>query len=920
MSWGYGEEFISEARWLWSQPQENPPMSAYLRNEIEINGEVKRAYFYSFRDKRGRYYLNGEPLALHPWETLRKYRGHVKGIGVEIGKMLKPGENVLAIQLDRNQVGCFGVILRGEIEYADGRKAALVSSARQFKASGFEAEGWNRVDFDASGWLPAWEQGDARMRPWSKYGNTTMIYCTPEEYQRFSEHVTEGFPEQALLKEPVDPVCRVVYNGRTPALIINGERFAPHILSGVKFTPSADQDSAIRHTAQAGVSIYALSFNIGAFSTGFGSYDFEEFNLGIRRILALDPKAHFVITMEGTPPDDWMEKHPDELVEYAIKNDNKHNSNYYANTIAPSFASEAYRQETARMLRIMAEYMRSQPWGRRIVGLILAHGGSCDGMPWGCHCMPDTGKRMTEAFRLFLKGKYGSDKALQTAWNEPGVTLETALVPDETKRLGSGNYLKNGGDPRDVRVSDYYELYHRVFSDYMLAKGKAAKEVFPGRLVGSYYGYLILSYEPEGSTANFEEVIRSPCYDMLWATTRGYNLTDGLPRHIYSIFQRYGKIGFIEGDIRAHTGTGEAEPQWFCRTPEETRATFRKLIGNTLLYGCGYEAPDFGNRKKWFDCPEALESMAKGVEIWKRQFQSSTDWNSEVAVILEPSQVWKQGHPIYRKTFLFSDALLTHPLQTLNFCGIPYDAMTLEDYLASSHPYKAVVFLNLFEVTASQRERLFRKLHRPGITAIWNYAPGLLAPEGYSDRSMKELTGLDLRCSAAPRPFNVKLADGKRMGIFGAAHDYTETPRVSCYDANAEFLGRFSDDDSGALVRKALPEGGNSVFAGLPVNRSVVWAELLKAAGCHAYTESGFMVRRNNRLLMVFSGKNTNIPPESRIMKENLSQKGELTVTLPGKAQVVKDCFTDGIIAQESQSFILKSDQPCTWLMEVIAE
>ena len=99
-----------------------------------------------------------------------------------------------------------------------------------------------------------------------------------------------------------------------------------------------------------------------------------------------------------------------------------------------------------------------------------------------------------------------------------------------------------------------------------------------------------------------------------------------------------------------------------------------------------------------------------------------------------------------------------------------------------------------------------------------------------------------------------------------------------------------------------------------------MWAALLKKAGCHAYTEPGFLVKRNSRLLMVFSGKNTNIPWESRIMKGRLSQKGEVEVTLPFKAKTVTDRFTGKVICKDAEKFTLKAGEPCTWLMEITPE
>ena len=72
-------------------------------------------------------------------------------------------------------------------------------------------------------------------------------------------------------------------------------------------------------------------------------------------------------------------------------------------------------------------------------------------------------------------------------------------------------------------------------------------------------------------------------------------------------------------------------------------------------------------------------------------------------------------------------------------------------------------------------------------------------------------------------------------------------------------------------------------------------------------------------MLQVFSGKNTNIPPESRIMKRKnyLNQSGKVTVTLKKKAKTVTDCFTGKIIARDTNTFTLQSNQPHTWLMEV---
>ena len=908
---------ISEAQWLWSQPKDNPPMTVYLRREININSPVKKGYFYTWIDKQSTVYLNGEKLNLHFWEPLRKYRGHVKGNGLDITKLLKVGKNVLAIKAQRKVKGCFGIMLRGEIILENGKTIELCSSNKQFVATGKEQPNWNKADFDSSKWQPAWEQGDVLLKPWSRFGSIAQIYCTKKEYQKYIKENNQNFPLEKLLKEPEIPDCKIVYNNRIPGISINGKVFPPHMMSTIHYIRSNYQDNYIKKISKFGLSLYNLDFVINAFYTGKNNYTFEEVDLRIRRILAIDPNAYFMISPCGTPPNNWIKKNPDELVGYAVKNDKRDPYDYYANSPAPSFASEAFRAETRNMIANLGKYVKSQPWGRRVIGLKIAYGASYDGMPWGCHCMPDTGKRMTEAFRRYLKNKYKNDKNLQSAWNDKNVTINTALVPNQHERIGSGSWLKNYANSKDKKVTDYYESYHKEYADYLISVGKAVKEFLPGRLAGSWYGYFILGYEPEGSSANVEPLLKSPYIDFLWATTRGYNLTDGLPRHHFSAFHKYGKLSSIEGDIRTHISKKEADAKWLCNTPEETRSTFQKLIGNTLFYGAAYHGVDFGKAYSWFDCKEALEPMEKSLILWKKYFKNPPAWNADTAVVMMSEPSWKHGHPIYRKALWINHQILTYPLQTLNFSGFSCDWYDLESFIESKHNYKAVILLNLYEIPANLMNALKAKLQKKGVTAIWNYAPGLLTKNGYSAQNMTNLTGIKLNYTTNQQPLLINMNDKSRIAPFSVPKGFTESPRVYSLDKDAQVLGVYANNKQAAVVKKVLPNGSVAVFTGLPFNTPKLWAKILKDAGCHQYTPDGFYVKSNSKLLQIFSGKNSNVPPEGRIMKPYINRSGKVTVKLKQKANSVTDCFTGKIIAKDTDTFTLISANPHTWLLEV---
>ena len=194
-------ESISEAQWLWCGPSENPPKEAFFRNVFVINKPVKRAYFYTYLEGGSNVYINGKRVSIHLWEKFRYYRGHVKGSGAEIAHLLRQGKNVIAIGGMKTGRSHRGFILRGEIEFTDGTRQALVSSAKHFVASGTAAENWEKLDFDDSSWTPAWELGDVRTKNWSIYGDVPRIYCTAQEYQNYVKLYTAGFPEEKLLKE-----------------------------------------------------------------------------------------------------------------------------------------------------------------------------------------------------------------------------------------------------------------------------------------------------------------------------------------------------------------------------------------------------------------------------------------------------------------------------------------------------------------------------------------------------------------------------------------------------------------------------------------------------------------------------------------------------------------------------------------------
>jgi hypothetical protein len=622
--------------------------------------------------------------------------------------------------------------------------------------------------------------------------------------------------------------------------------------------------------------------------------------------------------------EEWAREHPDECAGFAIQSKEQNKYNYWCSKPAPSFASKLYRERGAKIISEFAAYMRSRPWGRRVVGIWTAFGGSGDGMPAGCYSLPDTGVAMTKAFRRYLENKYKTDAGLQRAWGDSAVTLATAKVPGKVERNGWGGFIRDRSLPGDRMVDDYYDCYHKEFSDYILHLAKAIKTSLPGRLSGAYHGYVVLSYNPEGSTARCEEILASPYVDMLFATTRGYNLTDGLHRNLHSLCRRYGKLSTIEGDIRTHLcyRHGQSQAHWSCKTPAETRATYSKIAANSLMFGAGYHIVGFNaytninSKLVWTDCPETLEPVAAGVKAWENLFADPPKKAADVAVVLDADEVWRDGHPAYWPSARTADNLVVYPLQTLNFCGYAYELLSPKDYAESPRDYKAVVFLNQFHVSDALRRKLVAKTRRKGVTAIWNFAPGISDGNGFSERSMAELTGISLKFRREMLPPDAKNSVGGIYRFWQVPAGYKEGPRVYSDDPAAKVSARWIDDNTAAHVVKNLECGARSIFIGVPTRDAKAWAKMFAEAGCHAFTKPGFLVRRNSRLLELFSGKNCTIPPESAVQKGQIDQSGVCEVKLERRYSLIRDILTGEEVARDADRLILKSDVPKLWLLE----
>ena len=659
--------------------------TVYFRRVFDVPADYKPGGRTRIRinvdDYSDAMYLNGREIAAR-----------------DFASAVRLGRNVFALKA-RNSHGSAGVLFRLFVDRPDGG-VDVIASDTAVKCAENAPDGWFAADFDDSGWKPSYEVGDVTVPPWARTDAFVRSFMTDSEwagYQSLRESSAPELPDGELANEP-EPDAKIVYKGWLPKISLNGKILEPDFSLPIALGRSQYQDAAVVKLNSFGFLITRVTTADINFWKGEGQYDFSDLDRQARRLLKLAPDARMEIFLEFRKMAEWCRLHPSEIVGYAAgAPDQKAWDDLTQRVIRPSAASEAFREEIARVVAAFGVFVRSRSWGKRAVAIRLGYGIYTEWHTYGMYEGPDSGPAMTKAFRVFLRRKYGSDAALAEAWNTPGATISSAMPPTMEERGPDVAIL----DPSRYRKAlDFFECNSEVTADTLLFLARKTKEALPGRLVGAYYGYVFASHPPEGVNLLVDKVLASPYIDFLsnpatyTPTTRRAGGSYTL-RAIPSSFHRYGKLCVCEDDMRFHHARRyEVSNAYATETPEESKATAKRNYLNRLFDGIGYQALDLspGWRPAAFDDPSVLEGLYEAKRETAAAGDPGLDSGNELAVVIDYRGRLRLGNKPHKHADVrvrYCDAP-EHLYRT----GMTFDMMTLDDYLASKQRYAHVLFLN----------------------------------------------------------------------------------------------------------------------------------------------------------------------------------------------------------------------------------
>ena len=181
--------------WIWPAVPVTDEQTAWFRRRFELAGEPERAELWFSADNHGDVWLAGQGVvASDDWEH---------PVRVDVAPWLRAGENELLVRAE-NEGSAAGLVLRLEVELADGTRVSLASDER-FEACvqpAGELEGDALAAWlDSAPWRPAVSLGALGVGPWGTLGEPIddLGEATPAE----DVHVPPGFTVERLYSVPL---------------------------------------------------------------------------------------------------------------------------------------------------------------------------------------------------------------------------------------------------------------------------------------------------------------------------------------------------------------------------------------------------------------------------------------------------------------------------------------------------------------------------------------------------------------------------------------------------------------------------------------------------------------------------------------------------------------------------------------------
>lgn len=519
-----------------------------------------------------------------------------------------------------------------------------------------------------------------------------------------------------------DETAVALHHGR-PALLINGAPVAPFA-----YMSYLGAERYYREAAEAGIHLYCFPAYLGdrginprsgigpfrpSIWKGEGEYDFSSLTRDFKIIREADPRGRAVIRLHLDPPLWWEEAHPEACCQLPD-----------GTTFRQCFASTAWREATAEVLRTLLTWLETSPFRDQLVGIHVAAGGTEE---WFYHFnegFHDLNPARTEAFRAWLQSAYKNDaEQLRDAWRDPAASFEGAMPADIS---GEQRAQKWRGPDTAQPVIDTFRFHTQTMADNIAYFCGVVKEQSQRRLLtGAFYGYHYFVNDPRRGHGALGKLLDCPDLDYLSSPNTYHRVMgeDWPPMAAIASVQLHGKLWLAENDTRTFKTTllkdqapDICPPGYYDSgvwvgpaSVEESVALLRKNTARMLAGGYGGWWFDMWGG--WFSDPALMAVLERTQELGTLDLAMSVKgMEAEVCVVAdEELQYWDASYGTLTEEIMGNR-------YALGRMGTPYDLFLLNDLGRIPHDrYRLVCILGAPSLDLTNLNP-FRK---EGATILW---------------------------------------------------------------------------------------------------------------------------------------------------------------------------------------------------------
>ncbi|MGX7673709.1 beta-galactosidase [Plantactinospora sp. DSM 117369] len=713
------------------------------------------------------------------------------------------------------------------------------------------------------------------------------------------------------------------HNG-APAILLNGQP-----LPAVAYMTYLPHRGQFGDFADAGYRLFSVASFLGdrginstsgirPFRPGIwkgpNEYDFTPVDEDLARVLDARPDALVLLRVNLDVPEWWEALHPDEL---SVASD--------GGTLRQSFSSTVWKRQAGDVLRALIRHNSRSPLGRSVIAYHLGAGQTEEWMYHGNRDrFPEYSRSHQQAFRVWLRRTYRTDRALRAAWQDDTVSLHTATIPDATARLGDESRVLR--DPATEQPSiDYYQFHSHAVADAVIHFCRVVKqEVGDSALAGAFYGYNMETTQVDVGQNALRQVLASPQVEFLaspnsyarrqpgndWAY---FSLTDSVKLH--------GKLWMSESDTRTHLSQGlsvvapEVNPTgsvpgqydsslWLGpEDPTITLALLKNNLARALATGAGLWWFDMWGG--WYDDPEMMAFMANARGLVAESMRADRRSAAQVAVVVdEESYAYFSHSRNHNQQFLYGQRL------ELGRMGTPYDILHAQDlHDRRTHHHKLFIFLNSIKVDRHLRQ-VVKGLRDQGRSFLWGHGAGWFGHGAPGVAGVRDLTGIEV---AAPELPTVDLRvqtvasdspalAGVATGTLFGTTSVKGNPLIHPTGVDVEVLANVNGTTLPGVVRVPHRRGGYSTYTVGPRIPPRFLQNAAREAGVHIYNDVDDVFYANHEFIALHA-----------------TQDGPRTIRLPRTVAAVTDAFDPSRtpLARDTDSFTIECGEHETYLFRL---